>query len=147
MAYATHQNLIDRFGEAELIQLTDRADPPAGAIDTAVLDEALADAAAEIDAYLSGRYALPLAVVPPHLERMACDIARYYLYGDRVTEVVTRRFDDALRYLREVGAGRLSLGAEVPGAEVSAAGAPQVAAPGRVFTRGDGETPGSLDDY
>jgi hypothetical protein len=83
MAYATQQNLIDRFGERELIELTDRADPPTGAIDAAVVTKALADADGAINGYLAVKYQLPISPVPVMFERFGCDIARYYLRGPR----------------------------------------------------------------
>ncbi len=110
MNYATKQNMIDRFAQSELIQLTDRAQPPTGAIDDTVLNAALADANAEIDGYLMGVYQLPLPTVPANLVILACDIARYKLYDDRATEQVTKRYDDAVKYLTRVGKGELSLG-------------------------------------
>ena len=105
MGYATKQNLIDRFDEKELVELTDRATPAAGAIDDQVLNRALADADARINAFLAPRYTLPIDPVPGVLEQTACDIARYYLYEDRVTDQVKRRYDDAMAFLKNVANG------------------------------------------
>lgn len=134
MPYATAQDLIERYGEAELIQLTD--DSGSGVIDLDVLDRALADADAEINGYLSGRYALPLGTTPPLVRRLACEIARYMLYDDAAPEQVQRRYDAALKTLHGIGAGRIQLGLDEDGAAtVSVGGGPEVAAPERVFTR------------
>lgn len=130
MSYCTQANFEDRFGEQELIQLTDRAIPPLGVVDTTVLAGALADADAEIDAYLSGRYSLPLDPVPSVLIRIAADIARYRLYDDRATEEVRNRYTDALKFLMSIAKGEIALGANPP----PAAGAPEYSTPGRVFT-------------
>lgn len=112
MSYCTQQNLIDRFGAAEIIQLTDRpdrADPlNAGSIDVSVLNQAIADADAEINAHLTS-YPLPLSVVPANLVRIACDIARYYLYEDQMTDTVRQRYENALQYLQAVAAGKIPL--------------------------------------
>lgn len=109
MTYASQQNLIDRFGEDELIQLTDRQS--LGVIDATVINRALADADALINGYLVGRYTLPLATpVPNVLERLACDIARYSLYEFKPTETVEIRYRDALELLRDVSKGRAELG-------------------------------------
>lgn len=109
MTYATQQNLIDRFGEDELIQLTDRAST--GDIDATVISRALGDADATINGYLAARYTLPLeAPLPEILERLACDIARYALFDDQVTEIVEKRYKDAIALLRDVSAGRAELG-------------------------------------
>jgi len=111
MSYCTQSDLVTRFGEAELIQLTYVAveDDDGPEIDAAVVAQAIADAEAEIDAYLTARYSLPLASVPANLERIACDIARYRLYADRPTDLVDVRYRDAIRYLEQVGRGAIAL--------------------------------------
>ena len=105
--YCTQDDMISRFGEEELIQLTDRA--ALGVIDGTVLDRAMADAAAEIDGYLAGRYALPLAETPQALTLVACDIARYRLYDDSVIDIVKERYEQAVAYLRSLARGEISL--------------------------------------
>lgn len=112
--YCTQQNLIDRFGQTEIIQLTDRAIPPAGTINTTVLEQAISDADAEINSYLTG-YTLPLVTVPANLVRIACDISRYYLYEDRVIEQVQTRYDAAIKYLTQVAKGVIKLGPDTDG--------------------------------
>lgn len=133
MPYATLQDLIDRFGEDELIALTDRADPPAGAIDAEVVAAALASADAQIDGYVGSRYDLPLTATPPLLNDLACDLARYRLFKDIPTEVVIKNHDDAMKTLRDIAAGRASL--DIGGSEPAAAGdGPRISAPDRIFT-------------
>ena len=109
--YATRDMMVERFGEDELTELTDR-DGSAGAIVDEVLNTALADATADIDGYLGGRYPLPLAVVPKMLNRHACDLARYYLYDNRLDKdhPAARRYAAAIRLLEQVAAGRVQLG-------------------------------------
>ena len=125
MTYATQQDLVARFGTAELAQLTD---PAAGAvIDAAVVARALADASAEIDTRLAARYALPLAAVPAVLVRVAADVARYYLWDARATEQVRNRYKDAAALLDKIGSGAVQL----PGAAVLAAAAGAVAVAAR----------------
>lgn len=108
MSYASVADLVARYGEAELIQRTDRAG--AGVIDAAVAQRALDDAAAEIDGHLAARYRLPLATVPPLLSRVACDIARYRLWEDLASEEVRKRYEDARRLLENLSRGTVSLG-------------------------------------
>jgi phage gp36-like protein len=134
MPYATQADLEARFGQRELIQLTDRAIPPTGAVDGAVLNAALADADARIDAYLQGRYTLPLADAPAILVQLASDIARYLLQDDRATDEVRRRYGDAIRYLEQVAAGKVSL-SPAPGGETAVSSdAPQYSSAPRVFS-------------
>lgn len=131
MTYATQQDMTDRFGEEELIELTDRAN--LGVIDATVLGRALADADAEINGYLASRYTLPLASVPPVLVAKASDMARYYLYDMRVTEAVKARYDDAVKYLQSLAKGLVSLGLDPLNVPVADAGGVQIQANGRVF--------------
>ena len=106
--YATLADMQNRFSEAELIDLSDRGG--AGVMDSAVIDAALNDASATIDGYLAARYPLPLATVPDVLNRVSCDLARYYLYDERATEQVTKRHDDALKLLDKISNGSVTLG-------------------------------------
>lgn len=108
MPYATQQDLVDRFGEDELRQLTDRDN--SGSIDTAVLDQALADASEEIDSYVGARYRLPLSTVPQILVRWAADIARYHLYDDAAPEQVQKRYDAVRSSMRMLAEGKTTLG-------------------------------------
>lgn len=139
MTYTTQQDMVDRFGQVELLQLTDRDNT--GSIDTTVLNRALEDADTEINGHLEGRYTLPLVRTPAILVTYACDIARYRLYDDRATEQVTKRYDTAMKFLRLVAEGRLSLGLDDQGEATAPAGGPSHASEERVFTRD------SLYDY
>ncbi len=107
--YATRQDMISRFGEEEIRLLTDR-DGSTGAIVDAVLDQVLADASAEIDGYIGGRYRLPLVTVPDVLVRLCCDMARYLLNDERAPEQLQKRYEAATRFLTKLGTGELSLG-------------------------------------
>lgn len=129
MSYVTQQQLIDRFGQEELIQLTDRAN--AGSIDAAVLDRAIADAGAEINGHLAGRYQLPLATVPEIIALYCGDIARYRLYDDHAPEEVRNRYKDAVDFLKLVAKGTVRLGADEP----APTGGAQIETGGRVFDR------------
>lgn len=134
MSYATQQDLIDRFGEDELIALTDRADPPAGAIDAAVVARALGDAAAMIDGYIGSRYALPLAEVPPLLVGISCDLARYALCNDQPTETIATRRDQAVAMLRDIASGKLALPVGETETPAPTSVGVAIIGPGRVFS-------------
>ena len=109
--YAAVQDMVARFGDLEVLQLSDR--DRRGVIDTAVVETALADATAEIDAYL-GRFKQPLADRPPILTRLCCDIARYRLSaasGVLITEEIRNRYQiDVLNLLKALGKGEVHLG-------------------------------------
>ena len=134
MSYATQADMVSRFGEEELIELTDRADPPLGVIDAAVLADAIADADAMIDSYIGRRYALPLATVPAVLVQVACALTRKALFKDLPPDEVVANHKDAMRYLENVSRGVAELG--VAGVEVAAdtTGAPQLQSGPQIFT-------------
>lgn len=134
--YCTLQDLIDAFGREQILQLTDRAEPPVGAIDEAVAVRAMLDASEEIDAYLSGQYTLPFAVVPGPLRRIACDLAHYYLYaGTVVPEGVRTRYEDAAKFLLAASRGQVKLGATVEGPAPQTNDTATIESGGRVFGR------------
>ena len=60
MPYATQQDMIDRFGELELVQLTDTVNIPPCAVNTARVEVKLGDAQAFVDGYVGQVYRLPL---------------------------------------------------------------------------------------
>lgn len=134
MTYATKQDLIDRFGESELIELSDRAEPPTGEVDDDVVAKALSDADDTINSYIAKRYELPLASTPSRLVKIAVDLARYDLHLNRRPEGVEKDRDEAIAFLKDVSAGRAVL--DVAGAEPAPAGATVlIDAPDREFTR------------
>lgn len=142
MTYASQQDLIDRFGEQELIRLTDRADPPSDAIDADIVTRALEDADADINAYLVRQHTLPLDPVPRLVLNLACDIARYKLHAEHAPEQVEERHKSALKMLTDLATGKASLGDDDPGAALpNQNSGPQVNAPPRTFSRD------TLEDY
>lgn len=119
MSYCTPQDLIDAFGEVEIIELTDRATPRTNAVDMAVAQGACDRATAEVNAALAGRYALPLPTVPALLKYIGKDLARYHLWDSQPPDLVAKRYEAATAQLRELARGVLSLGADVDGATVA----------------------------
>ena len=114
MSYATKADMVLRFGAQELIQITDRE--RIGDIDDSVLDRAIADAEAEINASLQDRYALPLTTVPPLVTRIACQLIRYFLYDNGAPENVSVSATEARAVLKGIAAGTLRLGLDAAGA-------------------------------
>lgn len=109
MHYCTLQDLISRFGQDELLQLA--ADDTGQAVDQGEIDLAIADAAGEIDGRVAaGGYDVPLEPVPRIIQAYACDIARYRLYDEHATDQVTKRYEDAIRFLKSVARGEVLLG-------------------------------------
>lgn len=107
----TLQDLIDRFGSDELAKLTDRQNYQV--IDEAIIARAINDACSEMATYLhpaglisinrlGNMTYLPTTKPPQALVLKTCDIARYYLYENGTTEIVEKRYDDAIKWLDKV---------------------------------------------
>jgi len=105
MNYATRAQMESRFGAAEVQGLA--------GTNANVVDEAIADASAKIDAKLRGRYALPFDASLAELTAIACDIARFLLYKDAAPDIVVKRYDTAMSQLRDYASGISTL--DVPG--------------------------------
>lgn len=111
--YCTAQDLIAlRIATVEeLVQLTG---PGLGVIDEAEVAGAAEAAAIEIDPYLAGKTAVPLASVPDPVRRLACVLTRFNLYTFDPPEHVQRQYDASIRTLRGIADGILQIGALVP---------------------------------
>lgn len=95
----------------------------------AAIQAALKDASRQMDGYLQARHPLPLAaavVAGSPLPRICGDVARWLLFGRRVTEEVASRHDKAMAWLRDLAAGRVAL--PVPQAPATGLGAPVMSA-------------------
>lgn len=82
------------------------------AVNQTIIDEAIAQADAEIDGYIANRYVVPFVVVPGILRKFSTDMAIYNLYARKVEEIPeTRqtRYDNAIRMLRDISAGKASI--------------------------------------
>ncbi|WAC06583.1 MAG: DUF1320 domain-containing protein [Thermodesulfobacteriota bacterium] len=149
MAYCIEDDIKKQLPENKLIELTD--DNGDGVADTGVVDKAIADADAEIDTYLSGRYTVPLSPVPPIINKVSVDISIWNLFSRRqvADEVAKERYRAAVDLLKLIAKGDVSLGI-VP----EPAGGEQQIKTSRVktdrtFTIGQRSTneTGSLDNY
>lgn len=118
MPYATLSQLTDRYGAQMLVGLTDRGEVATGTVNAATIARALADTDAVIDSYLAGRYALPLAEVPPMLTDLAQVIAIWKLHPHQPDAKIELDYKEAMRTLREIGEGK----ARIPAAGVEPEG-------------------------
>ena len=99
-------DLIKRFGEREIQRLSkNNSDTVQAAID---------DATAEAKSYLSAARFDKLPEKPPVvLQIKVCDIARWYLYENGVTEIVEKRYHAAINWLKQVQKNPSMLGFEL----------------------------------
>ncbi len=107
--YCTQADILTRFNNTEIIGLTDTTET--GVVDVVVLQQAIDDAAAEIDSYLIGRYALPFLNPPADLVHKACDLTRFNLYMNRglsdKDSQVERNYERIIRFLEQVAKGTI----------------------------------------
>lgn len=135
MNYATEQEMIDLFGEGEIIELTNLDNPSATTVDSTKLDAALEYASREVDSYLqAAQYKLPLASTPLVLRNKVADIARYHLDIYQAREDARKRYEDVLKWLKMLAEGKVSLGIDNETQEVISSGGADYYTENRVFT-------------
>ncbi|EIJ6701612.1 DUF1320 domain-containing protein [Serratia marcescens] len=110
MHYATRDDLLIADGSylwnVAINRETDQLDEEA-------ISQALDDTDEEINSLLSRRYKLPLeTAVPRILNRVAISIAFYWLADrdNQATELVRKRYEDAIKTLKEIANGQRDLG-------------------------------------
>lgn len=98
MQIITINDLIQRFGEQELAERSDRE--YGTDINQAVLQRAIDDAVAEANSYVRAA-GIVLNKPSVALVGFVCDMARYRLYDDAVTEIIDERYKRAIAWLKE----------------------------------------------
>lgn len=134
MAYATLQTLTDQVGIDELTRSSDRDGD--GVADAGVIDRALEDASNEVDSYIGAIYKLPINPVPGILITYTGIIGLYRmsLETETYTEEKRKRYDDAIRWLRDVSKGLASLDGAVE-AELKTSGGIRYFTEAREYSR------------
>ncbi|EIK4541485.1 DUF1320 family protein [Salmonella enterica] len=131
MLYASAQDMRDRYDNLDALLFQPGSDTP----NEKKLTQALNDAGALADSYLSAKYALPLAVVPQVLVQHCCAIAFYYLCDQQATDQTRDRYREALTWLREVKSGSIPVGVDEAGSAPASDDLPQMQAEAPVFGR------------
>ena len=132
--YATKEDMLKRYTQADLIQLTDRVEPYTNTIIDDVLNQALEDAAATIDTYVANRYDLPVNGIPKALTIQACAIAYYNLHQGRHPDEIRTAYEDAISFLDKIASGWILL--DIGGTEPqSSAAIAEYDAPDQMFSR------------
>lgn len=109
----TLDDLVLRFGEQEIAELSDKnGDYGYKEINLDVVNKAIFDAESEVESYLNavglvsrnaeGQLLYIQSHIPTALIIKTCDIARYYLYDNGVTEIVKQRYEQAITWLKLV---------------------------------------------
>lgn len=134
MPYTTLADLTARFGDRMITALTDRGEMATGAVDVTVVDKAIVDADAMIDGYVGGRYSVPVTPVPPLLGDIALAITIWKLHVGAPDPKIEADYKEALRALRDIAGGVITLAvAGVAPSETNATGV-QVTDRERPFT-------------
>jgi phage gp36-like protein len=138
--YATVTDMIARFGETQIIRLSQPEDRTAETVDEEKVNIALADASAVIDGYIRGRYFVPIVAPPAEIVRAACILARYDLSDTErssPTEEMSKGRADVIKWLESISKELVHL--DVPRALVTGTdqvgSGPRISDRGRVFSQ------------
>ncbi|CAJ3486382.1 DUF1320 domain-containing protein [Burkholderia pseudomallei] len=118
--YLTTPEMAAMFGDS-LSQIMGVPANPDGTytMPEGALDQFIEMAEAEADSYIGAAYQLPLASVPPILQQMVADVARWLTYSDGAPAQVQARYDRAIGYFKQLAAGKAVLGVPQAAAAVA----------------------------
>ena len=146
MAYCTVAEVLDMLKEDMLNVIIgdnyiQNEDERIQAI-TPIVEQAIADADAEIDGYLAKRYKVPFGKTPQVINKFAKDIALYNMVSrkgvdenDREKTYLTR-YNAAIAFLTKVAEGRISIGVSENNTEDAARIGFSMSNSPRLFSRG-----------
>lgn len=119
MAYATTQDLVDAYGEAEMVRLTTEAGTDLGPVVAARAEAKLAEASGLMDSYLRKQVAVPVVPSTPVLRSCCLALARYSLMftgGTEPTEQARLARKEWIEWLQMVAEGKIALYVPIAGA-------------------------------
>ena len=124
MTYIVEDDLVAEFGEPEVTQLQSR--------DGEAMNSAIAWAERMADGYLNAASLTVPTPTPDDLRGVLCDMVRWRLYDDALTDVVTLRYQAAMDWLKGVAQGRIVPNWVVP--VVGGSGGISYTEPTNIFT-------------
>lgn len=98
-AYCTQADISGEIQPSDLIGLTD--DTGTGLLNSAVLNQVIANASGEIDRMVGNVYDIPFSPVPSSVESMAVIITCYRLYRRRETPDETNKYFNDYKAVRK----------------------------------------------
>ncbi|MBM4288453.1 MAG: DUF1320 domain-containing protein [Deltaproteobacteria bacterium] len=135
MPYCSQDDLKTIIPIIELAELSaDTGNTP----DSVVVAEMIRKADAEIDSYLANRYQTPFSPVPEIIRSLSMDMALYHLYSRRsaIPAIRLTKYQDAVRFLREVAVGQINIGGAAESEGAAALSEPvELVGSKRVFSR------------
>lgn len=108
MSYLTREELIERFGETEIVRLERNIAKTEGS-NPSTSEKAISDAEEMVNGYVAVQYPLPLPITTEPVKRAVAVIARYFLYKDKPTEIVRLDYEDVIGWLKQIAAGKAVL--------------------------------------
>lgn len=134
-SYAAKTDLDAHFGVDQVLIAADRDGD--GVVDTGVIEAAVLKASEEIDSYIGVKYTLPLVSTPNILLAWCCEITMYKLSAESgsLTDEKRTRYRDAVAWLKDVSAGRATLGVSESVAVADDTVETSTDNPDRLFTR------------
>ena len=147
MAYCTAAEVLDMLKEDMLNVIIgdnyiENEDERIQAI-TPIVEQAIADADAEIDGYLAKRYKVPFEKTPQVINKFAKDIALYNMVSRKGVDENDRektyrtRYNAAIAFLTKVAEGRISIGVSENNTEDAARIGFSMSNSPRLFSRGN----------
>ncbi|SDO04105.1 Mu-like prophage protein gp36 [Desulfonauticus submarinus] len=112
MGYCTKDDLLTKIPEEYLLDLAD--DDGDGNLDETVVNNAIEQATAEIDAYLGSKYSTPLSSVPQIIKKLCIELTIYNLHlrSDKVTDAWKDVYKNDVALLKAISKGDLTIGVE-----------------------------------
>ncbi len=110
MPYATQAEIEQLYGTEQLEMAAPNADGSDG-ISASTVTIALVGTSGEIDLYIGKRYDLPLTRTVEYLKVACIDITLYRLClsRDKLTEEMRLRYEDHIKKLEKIAAGKMDL--------------------------------------
>jgi phage gp36-like protein len=140
MSYCTESDILERFDEEELVELTND-DPNGQNVNSTVITDAIADADSEINGYCQKWYEIPLDPVTNLIKKLSIDISIYNLYSRRpngaMPEIVKERYDNAVKTLNMISQQKVLLGADTLNPVDAAGSRGHFESNDRIFNRDD----------
>lgn len=120
--YATVADMIARFGEVQIVRLSNPEDRETTVPNEEKVNVAITDATALINSYIRGRYLVPIENPPKDIVRAACVVARHDLADTErssPTEEMTRGKAEVIKWLENIAKEIVHL--DIPMATVTGA--------------------------
>ena len=110
--YCTELDITNSYGTVFWLNVAD--DDGGGTADGVA--QAIAWASGTIDGLIGRKYNLPLLEIPVRLRETAVDLSifRRATTADRKTDIIQGIHDDAIKYLKALASGEVSLGLDDP---------------------------------